>query len=64
MSRYSMIAAGKQPMVSALFSKHKKAQGNSSVIIQVDSDSNDEVEYEETLSDKSLTWLSCTKSIN
>ena len=64
MSRYIMTAAGKQPTVSAVFSMCKIAQGNSSVIIQVDSDSNDEVEYKETLSDKSLTWLSCTKSIN
>ena len=52
-----MMAAGKQPMIIALFNKHKKAQGNSSVIIHVDSDST-EVEYEERLLGKSLTRLS------
>ena len=59
-----MMASGKQPMISTLFSKCKKAQDNSLVIIQVDSDSNDEVEYEERLSGKSFMWLSHTKSIN
>ena len=59
-----MMAAGKQLMIIALFSKSKKAQGNSSVMIQVDSDSNDEVEYEERLSGSSLTRLSHAKSIN
>lgn len=39
-----MMAAGKQPTISALFSKLKKSQTNSSVVIQGDSDSNDEVE--------------------
>ena len=50
-----MMAAGKQPTISALFNKRKKAQGNSSIVIQVDSDSNNEVENEERLSGKSLT---------
>ena len=59
-----MMATGKQPTIIALFNKHKKAQGNSSVMIQVDSDSNDEVEYEERWSGKSLTRLSHAKSIN
>ena len=58
------MAAGKQPAVIALFNKRRKAQGNSSVMIQVDSDSNDEVEYEERLSGKSLMLLSHAKSIN
>ena len=59
-----MMAAGKQPMIIALFNKHKKAQGNSSVIIHVDSDSTDAVEYEERLLGKSLMRLSHAKSIN
>ena len=59
-----MMAAGKQPMIIAHFKKRRKAQGNSSVMIQVDSDSNDEVEYEERLSGKSFMWLLHTKSIN
>ena len=59
-----MLAAGKQPTISGPFSKLKKAQGNSSVVIQVDSDSNNETEYEERLSGKLLTLLSQTKSIN
>ena len=59
-----MMAAGKQPMIIALFSKRKKTQGNSSVMIQVDSDSNDEAEHEERFSGKLLMQLSHAKSIN
>ena len=59
-----MMATGKQPMIIALFSKRKKAQGNSSVMIQVDSDSNDEVEHKERFSGKLLMQLSHAKSIN
>ena len=59
-----MMAAGKQPTIRGLFSKRKKAQGNNLVVIQVDLDSSDEVEYEERISGKSLTPLSHTKSIN
>ena len=58
-----MMAAGKQPTIIALFNKRKRAQGNSLVMIQIDSYSN-EVEYEERLSGKSLTQLSHAKSIN
>ena len=59
-----MMASDKQPTIIALFNKRKRAQGNSSVMIQIDSDSNDEVEYKERLSGKSLTRLSHAKSIN
>ena len=59
-----MMASGNQPTISALFSKRKKAQGNSWVIIQVDLASNDEIEYEGRLSGKSLTRQSHTKSMN
>ena len=58
------MVAGKQPTIIALFNKRKRAQGNSSVMIQIDSDSNDEVEYEKRLSGKSLMRLSNAKSIN
>ena len=34
-----MMAAGKQPTIIALFNERKRAQGNSSVMIQIDSDS-------------------------
>ena len=59
-----MMATGKQPMIIALFNKRKRAQGNSLVMIQIDSDSNDEVEHEKRLPGKSLTWLSHAKLID
>ena len=58
------MSAGNQLMINALFSKCKKAQGNSWIIIKVDLASNDKIEYEGRLSGKLLTWLSHTKSIN
>ena len=59
-----MMAAGNHPTISALFSKRKKAQGNSWVIIQVDLVSNDEIEYEGRLPGKLLMRLSHTKPMN
>ena len=55
-----MSCAGNQPTISSStrFSKRKKPQGNSWVIIQVDLASNDKIESEGRLPGKSLTRLS------
>ena len=58
-----MARAGNQPTISTRFSKRKKPQGNSWVIIQVDLVSNDKIESEGRLPGKSLTRLSPQKAL-
>ena len=58
MTLYNDARAGNQLTISTRFSKRKKPQGNSWVIIQVDLASNDKIESEGRLPGKSLTRLS------
>ena len=49
------MATNKQTTISELFRKCEKARDDSLVVIEIDPESNNEVDYEETLSGKTFS---------